>query len=247
VAAIFHLFKALVENLLSSKIKTIQLDGGTKFKPIIRSHPEIQFHIYCPYTPQQNEIVERKHRHIVELSLATMFNAGITQAYWPDIFESVTFVINTLPSSFISFITPYHTLFNKTFDYNFFKVLGCRCFPFTRPYAANKLAPRSSSCAFLGYSSTYKGYKPLHLETNKFFLSRHAIFDETSFRFKEYTSPTIPTSVSSSLSPLVVIQPSNHYPQSSHSTISLIPYHHLPLPLYLHNHSYCLILILHYL
>jgi GAG-pre-integrase domain len=103
VADIFHQFKILVENLLFSKIKTIQLDGGTEFKPIIRSHPEIQFHISCPYTPQQNGLVERKHRHIVELSLATMFNAGIPQTYWPDIFETVTFVIKTLPTSSTSF------------------------------------------------------------------------------------------------------------------------------------------------
>jgi hypothetical protein len=61
MADIFHQFKMLVENLLSSKIKTVQLDGGTKFKPIIRSHPEIQFHISYPYTPQQNGLVERKH------------------------------------------------------------------------------------------------------------------------------------------------------------------------------------------
>jgi hypothetical protein len=150
-----------------------------------------------------------------------MFNTDIPQTYWPDIFESITFVINTLPSSSISFNTPYHTLFNKNFDYSFFKVLGYRCFSYTRPYAANKFASRSSSYVFLRYSPTYKRYKCLHLETNKFFLSNHVIFVETSFPFKEYTSPTIPTSVSSSLSPSVVIQLSDQYPQSSHSTTSL--------------------------
>jgi hypothetical protein len=170
-----------------------------------------------------------------------MFNAGIPQTYWPDIFESVTFVINTLPTSSTSFKTPYHTLFNKIFDYSFFKVLGCRCFPYTRPYAVNKLAPHSSSCAFLGYSSTFKGYKCLHLETNKIFLSRHVIFDENSFPFKEYKSPPPSTSVSSSLSSLVVIQPTDHYPHSSPSITTLsdslsspttpfVPHQPLPLP-----------------
>jgi hypothetical protein len=52
VASIFVQFKNLVKNLLSCTIKIVQTDGGTKFKPIIRSHSSIQFHISCPYTPQ---------------------------------------------------------------------------------------------------------------------------------------------------------------------------------------------------
>jgi hypothetical protein len=37
----FAQFKALVENLLSSTIKTLQVDGGTEFLPILRSYPAI--------------------------------------------------------------------------------------------------------------------------------------------------------------------------------------------------------------
>jgi GAG-pre-integrase domain len=77
VTSIFTQFKLLVENVLDSKIKTVQIDGGTEFHPMIRSHPTIQLYISCPYTPQQNGIAERKHRHVVELSLASMFQARI--------------------------------------------------------------------------------------------------------------------------------------------------------------------------
>jgi hypothetical protein len=135
----------------------MQLDGGSKFLPIIKSNPSIQFHISYPYTPQHNGLVKRRHRHIVELSLASMFQAQI----------------------------PYQVLFSKTPDYKLFKVLGCRCFSYTRPYAANKLAPRSAYCVFLVYSTTYKGYKCLHLPTNKIYISRHVLFDENYFPFKE--------------------------------------------------------------
>jgi hypothetical protein len=145
----------------------MQLDGGSKFLPIIKSNPSIQFHISYPYTPQHNGLVKRRHRHIVELSLASMFQAQI----------------------------PYQVLFSKAPDYKLFKVLGCRCFSYTRPYAANKLAPRSAYCVFLGYSTTYKGYKCLHLPTNKIYISRHVLFDENYFPFKE-TSSVSPSSSS---------------------------------------------------
>jgi hypothetical protein len=141
VAFVFAQFKLLVENILSSSIKTMQIVGGTEFLPLIKSYPSIQFHISRPYTSQQNGLVERKHRHIVELSLASMFHAKIPQVYWPEVFESVTFVINRLPSFFISFIILYHVLFDSPLDYKFFKVLVCMCYPYTRPYTSHKLNP----------------------------------------------------------------------------------------------------------
>jgi GAG-pre-integrase domain len=81
-------YKALVENTLSCTIKTMQIDGGTEFLPIQRSYPSIQFHISCPYT-QQNGLVERRHRQVVELSLASMFHADLPQSFWSEIFESI--------------------------------------------------------------------------------------------------------------------------------------------------------------
>jgi hypothetical protein len=87
----------------------------------MRSYPSIQFHISCPYTPQHNRLVERKHRQIVELGLASMFHARIPSQYWHDIFESVVFTINSIPSSSLDFSTPYHTLFQKNPDYSSLK------------------------------------------------------------------------------------------------------------------------------
>jgi hypothetical protein len=114
-----------------------------------------------------------------------MFHAQIPQEYWPDIFESVTFVIDRLPSVALSSNTPCQVLFSNSPDYIFFKVLGCACFPYTRPYVSNKFTPGFTPCVFLGYSSVYKGYKCLNLTTNEIYISKHVIFDETSFSFKQ--------------------------------------------------------------
>jgi hypothetical protein len=107
VAIIFSQFKPRVENLLSSKIKIFQSDGGTEFSPLQRQFPEITFRKYCPYTPEQNGLAERKHRHIVELALANMFHTSIPLKYWDYIFESVVFVIIRLPSSVHGTISPF--------------------------------------------------------------------------------------------------------------------------------------------
>jgi hypothetical protein len=91
VPKLFTQFKTRVENLLCQKTRTLQCDGGTEFKPIMQMYPEITFQVSCPYTPEQNGLAERKHRHIVELRLATMFNASIPLIYWDQIFESIIF------------------------------------------------------------------------------------------------------------------------------------------------------------
>ncbi|KAF7149901.1 hypothetical protein RHSIM_Rhsim02G0228300 [Rhododendron simsii] len=40
----------------------------------------------CPKTPEQNGVVERKHRHVVEHGLALLFHANVPKKYWVDAF-----------------------------------------------------------------------------------------------------------------------------------------------------------------
>jgi Reverse transcriptase (RNA-dependent DNA polymerase) len=161
----------------------------------------------------------REDRHIVELSLATMFHAHIPIQYWTDVFESVTFVINRLPSAAIAFESPFQRLFKRLPDYQFFKILGCKCYPYTRPYSPHKLSPRSRACVFLGYSSVYKGYKCLDLSTNRIYVSRHVIFDETAFPFKDKQTSSQSSPSSTANYPLQLLS-FNNFPAISSSDIS---------------------------
>jgi hypothetical protein len=183
VVTIFEAFKQQVENALGCTIRTLQIDGGTEFKPLLTRFPAITYWVFCPYTPEQNGLAERKHRHIVELGLATLLHAHIPQQHWPSVFESVVFVINRLPAAPLFHISPYQKLFDKIPDYSFLRAIGCLCFPLLRPYAPHKLAPRSQPCVFIGYSTIHKGYKCLDLTTNRVYISCHVVFDETIFPF----------------------------------------------------------------
>jgi hypothetical protein len=51
VLGIFTKFKQRVETLLDHKIRIVQCDGGTEYKPLLNQFPQIIFHISCPYTP----------------------------------------------------------------------------------------------------------------------------------------------------------------------------------------------------
>jgi hypothetical protein len=149
-----------------------------------------------------------------------MLHAGIPSQYWHDIFESVVFIINSIPSSYLNFSTPYNTLFQKNPDYSFFKVLGCKCYPYLRPYTSHKLVPRSVSCVFFGYPHTLKGINVLICKLTKYTCQDIFIFDENSFPFKlQSLSPTPSASDAPSSSPLVII----HSPSSELMSTSSLP------------------------
>jgi hypothetical protein len=61
--------------------------------------------------------------------------------------------------------------------------------PISPPPLPTNLPPRSSLCVFLGYSPHHKGYICFDLQSNRIIISRHVIFDETSFPFATNSSP----------------------------------------------------------
>ncbi|RVW86157.1 Retrovirus-related Pol polyprotein from transposon RE2 [Vitis vinifera] len=54
--------------------------------------------ISCPHTHQQNGVVERKHRHIVENALTLLARASMPFKYWDESFRIVVFLHNRPPS-----------------------------------------------------------------------------------------------------------------------------------------------------
>jgi hypothetical protein len=54
---------------------------------------------------------------------------------------------------------------------------------------SHKLAPRSSVCVFLGFSPHHKGYRCIDLATQHVLISRHVVFDESTFPFYSMQPP----------------------------------------------------------
>ncbi|KAL2348428.1 hypothetical protein Fmac_002428 [Flemingia macrophylla] len=81
--SVFQQFKAMVELQLNSKIKSVQSDWGGEFRPftaLLNNHG-ITHRSICPHTHHQNGVVERKHRHIVDLGLTLLHHASLLFAF----------------------------------------------------------------------------------------------------------------------------------------------------------------------
>lgn len=194
---VFMCYKNLVENQFNTKIKEFQSDGGGEFinhqmKQYLAENG-INHRISCPYTPEQNGLAERKHRHFVELGMSMMFQCHLPLQFWVEAFATASHLINLLPSVILNNKSPHELLFQTKPDYSSLRVFGSACYPCLRSIQAHKLEPKSLQCVFLGYSSQYKGYRCLYPPTNKVYISRHVIFDEECFPFKDQFKHLVPT------------------------------------------------------
>ena len=86
--------------------------------------------------------------------------------------------------------SPYEVLFNIKPDYNLLRTFGCLCYPYLRPYSPHKLSARSEQCIFLSYNSIHIGYRCLSLSTNRLYISRNVIFEESIYLYSPTFTPS---------------------------------------------------------
>jgi transposase InsO family protein len=185
VEQVFLHFQNHVERMLNTKIKCVQSDWGGEFQRLHAyfNQTGITHHISCPHTHQQNGIIERKHRHIVDTGLTLLAQSNMPLRFWDEAFQTACYLINRMPTRTIQSDTPIHRLFGTKPDYSILRVFGCACWPNLRPYNSRKLTFRTRQCVFLGYNSSHKGYKCFDRTTGRVYISRDVNFDENVFPF----------------------------------------------------------------
>jgi hypothetical protein len=117
-----------------------------------------------------------------------LFQDSLAACYWAESFYTTTYILNLLPIKAILAPTPYFALFGTTPFYAHLQVFRCACLN-TSTTTPHKLASHSCQCVFLGYSSDHKGYRCLDLTTNRLLISRHIIFNKSSFPFASSDPP----------------------------------------------------------
>lgn len=164
----------------------------------------------CVETPQQNSVVDRKHRHLINVTRSLLFHAHLNKCFWSYDVCHATYLINRIYSPIIDNKTPYDLLFQQPPSFNHIKTFGCLVYAITLTRNKDKLDPRAHKCLFLGYPNGINRFLLFNLHTRYTFTSRNNIFYGNIFT---YTIPryNIPTTILLKLK-IQTISSLNSYP-----------------------------------
>lgn len=185
-------FYAYVQTQFNTHVKCIITDNGGEFlnaelSSFLAKNGVIH-QTTCPYTPQQNGRVERKHRNLLEMTRALKFQSAVPNSFWGDCLLTATYLLNRIPSPVIGNISPYEVLYHEPPSYDTLKIFGCLAF--MHQHSSDKLSPRAVPTVFLGYPLLQKGYKLYDIKSNTIHVSRHVVFHEHIFPFTTAVLPS---------------------------------------------------------
>ncbi|XP_019258315.1 PREDICTED: uncharacterized protein LOC109236575 [Nicotiana attenuata] len=101
----FDLLKAfifMVETQFQTKVQTVRSDNALELASFSSgafffSEKGIIHQTSCPHTPQQNGVVERKYRHLLETARTLLFQSLLLIKFWGDCLLTATYLINRFP------------------------------------------------------------------------------------------------------------------------------------------------------
>ncbi|KAK2991896.1 hypothetical protein RJ640_011585 [Escallonia rubra] len=183
-----------VQTQFNSKVKILRTDNGLEF-----DHSELLTYYHengmerqssCTDTPQPNGVVERKHRHVLEVVRALRFQASLRIHFWGECVLTATYLVNRMPLSILQNKSPYEVLLGKLPNYDHLRSFGCPCYSHVNSKPRDKFASRSRPGVFVGYPNGKKGYQIFDLEDKHIYTSRDVQFFEESYpRHNPFVAP----------------------------------------------------------
>jgi hypothetical protein len=151
------------QNEFELKIKKVRSDNGTKFKNTgveeFLGEEGIKHEFSVPYTPQQNGLVERKNRTLIEATRTMLDEYKTPDNFYTEAVNTTCHAINRLYLHKIYKKTAYELLTGNKPKVDYFRVFGCKCFILNKKVKSSMFAPRVDEGFLLGYASNAHGYR----------------------------------------------------------------------------------------
>jgi transposase InsO family protein len=177
-------FMRRAQNEFELKIKKVRSDNGTEFKNTcveeFSGEEGIKHEFSVPYTPQQNGVVERKKRTLIEAARTMLDEYKTPDNFWAEAVNTACHAINRLYLHKIYKKTAYELLTGNKPKVDYFRVFGCKCYILNKKAKSSKFAPRVDEGFLLGYASNVHGYRVFNNTTGLVEIAIDVTFDESN-------------------------------------------------------------------
>jgi transposase InsO family protein len=157
----FRLLALRLKNEHPNCLKAIRSDNVTEFKNVsfdgfcLEHGIEQQF--FAPRVPQQNRVVERKNRTLVEMARTMLDEHGTPRRFWADAISTACYVSNRIFLRSILILTGFELQFGRKPYVSHFRPFGCKYF-----ILKHGNLDKFESCSFdgilLGYTPHVRSY-----------------------------------------------------------------------------------------
>lgn len=156
---------------LTKTVRIICTDNGSEFvnqqltqfyESIGISHQKI-----IPRTPQQNGVVERRNRTLVEAARTMLIFSKTPMFLWAEAIATACYTQNRSLIHPLHNKTPYELVHLKKPDLSFLHVFGALCYPTNDSEDLGKLKAKADIGVFVGYAPNRKGYRIYNKRTRQ--------------------------------------------------------------------------------
>ncbi|GJR60356.1 retrovirus-related pol polyprotein from transposon TNT 1-94 [Tanacetum coccineum] len=180
-AFVINLLKQLQVGL-NKTVWFVRTDNGTEFvnKDLTDYYESvgITHEKTVPRTPQQNGVVERRNRTLVEAARTMLIFSKASLFLWAEAVATACYTQNRSLIHTIYDKTPYELVHDKKPDLLFLRVFGALCYPTNDSEDLGKLKAKADIGFFVGYAPNRKGYRIYNKRTRQIMETIHVTFDE---------------------------------------------------------------------
>ncbi|GJW28673.1 retrovirus-related pol polyprotein from transposon TNT 1-94 [Tanacetum coccineum] len=175
-------FLTLVQRGLHAQVTTVRTDKGTEFlnKSLHAYFAKegIRHETSTARTPEQNGVVERRNRTLVEAARTMLSAAKVPLFFWAEAIATACFTQNRSLVIPRHEKTPYHIINARKPSVKFFHIFGSLCYIIRDGENLDKMKEKGDACIFVGYSTQSKAYRVFNKRTRMIVETIHVNFDE---------------------------------------------------------------------
>ncbi|GJZ99160.1 integrase, catalytic region, zinc finger, CCHC-type containing protein [Tanacetum coccineum] len=175
-------FLTMIQRNLQALVISVRTNRGAEFLNktlhVFFKEEGIKHQTSTPQTPEQNGVVERQNRTLVEASRTMLSASKLPLFFWAKAIATACYTQNRSIIIPTHEKTAYHIINDKKPSIKHLHIFGCTCYLTRDGENLDKMKEKRDPCILVGYSNQSKGYHVYNKRTRLIVESIHLRFDE---------------------------------------------------------------------